>query len=70
MITLDGITDVITAAAMLGGAPAVVAWVNRRQLRDNVGDTTDTTLIERFDGLEAKVDHLADAFAAHIEDQG
>lgn len=67
MISLDSIAGVIGAIAMLAGTPGVVAWMNRRQLRDNVGDTTDTNLIERLDGIEGKVDELVEAFAEHLE---
>lgn len=57
-VDLNGIAGLITAISLLAGSQGVVAWVGRRQLRSDVGDTGDSTLVDRFDRLEVRMSNI------------
>jgi hypothetical protein len=57
-LDLDSLAGLVTALGVLAGSQGVVAWIGRRQLRSDVGETGETTIVDRLDSLESRFDGL------------
>lgn len=55
---LSDVAGLLTALSLVLGSQGVVAWVQTRRIKSDVGDTGDSTLVEMVEGLNVRMSNL------------